>query len=83
MKICDAIKLAREQKKMTLQEIADKLKTSKQLVSAWEIGKCTPTARHIHRLFNMLGISLQIKQNQVSPADAKFLASVEKNRRRH
>lgn len=53
-----SLRMARQQKRMTLQEVADALGVSRQSVWAWEHGKSVPSGEHAVALSRLLDLSV-------------------------
>ncbi len=71
----NGLKAAREQCKMTIQEVADKLGVSKQIVSAWEKGKkVIPDARK-KQLSELFGIP-ESRLGEISEEEVKELEHI-------
>lgn len=58
IKIGEFISLKRKEKKLTQQQLANKLNISDRAISKWETGICLPDANNIQSLCNILGISI-------------------------
>lgn len=53
------IKTFREQKRMTQEELAEKLCVTRQAVSNWENGKTEPDIETLHKIADLLGITIE------------------------
>ena len=63
MRFCEKLKLLREERKMNLQEFADLLGTSKQVISRYERGENTPKITTVAHYANVLNVSLAYLMN--------------------
>ncbi len=60
MKLHERLKLARANKGLTQQEVADTLHISRTTVSSWEVGRTLPSLDYIVDLSNLYDVSLDI-----------------------
>lgn len=57
--VSDSIKKLRKEKKMTQDELAEKLCVTRQAVSNWEMGKTQPDVDTLTKLAEILGVSVE------------------------
>ena len=57
--VSDSIKKLRKEKKMTQDELAEKLCVTRQAVSNWEMGKTQPDIETLTRLAEIFGVSVE------------------------
>lgn len=59
----------REEKKMTMQELGEKIGVTKATISKWESNKSTITDENMEKLVNLFGVSKEFYQKEVSETD--------------
>ena len=65
MNISDIIKQAREEMKLTQEDLAERLEVSRQAVSKWELGASVPSPENLKLLEEVLGAAFPAPEAEV------------------
>lgn len=65
MNISDIIKQAREEMKLTQEDLAERLEVSRQAVSKWELGASVPSPENLKLLEEVLGVTFPVPEEAV------------------
>lgn len=69
MKLADKILALRKQRGMSQEELAEKLKVSRQAVSRWEMSSAQPDANNILQLSKLFAVTTDYLLNEDYPSD--------------
>ena len=70
MELYERIYQIRKARNMTQQDLADKLKVSRQAVSRWEMGTAVPELEHLKNMAGIFGITMDELVTGQTPAPA-------------
>lgn len=59
MELSERIKRWRESKDLTQAALADRLAISPAAVAQWELGQTTPSTKHLEKLAETLGVTME------------------------
>lgn len=66
MNISDIIKQAREEMKLTQEDLAERLEVSRQAVSKWELGASVPSPENLKLLEEVLGVTFPVPEEEAA-----------------